>query len=172
MNKLWMGNIDTTYDEGYIRSLFTDENILSVKIIRDKNTGLPVGYAFIDFEDNEAAQRVIIDYNGKIMDDSGKVFRLNWAQYSNTREVDYSIFVGDLGPNVTDAMLYETFVIKFPSCSAAKVVVDPATGRNKGYGFVKFSYQVEMEQALEMNGTVIGGQPIRVSRAIRKNRKL
>eukprot|EP01120_Amphizonella_sp_Union-15-10_P008862 TRINITY_DN3270_c0_g1_i1.p1 TRINITY_DN3270_c0_g1~~TRINITY_DN3270_c0_g1_i1.p1 ORF type:complete len:250 (-),score=34.35 TRINITY_DN3270_c0_g1_i1:93-842(-) len=180
-SKLWMGNIDVTCDENYVMSLFPQENLLSVKIIRDKQTGLPVGYGFLEFEDNETALRIMKTYNGKPMDQSGKLFRLNWAQYSNTstsmkvnvpREIDYSIFVGDIGPNVTDSILYSTFSAKFPSCTTAKVVVDLITGRNKGYGFVKFSNKAEMEQALQMNGMLVCGLPIRVSRAIRKHQMM
>lgn len=44
---------------------------------------------------------------------------------------------------------------------------------SKGYGFVKFADRVQCEQALTaMNGTVLGGRPIRVSVATAKRQEI
>lgn len=39
---------------------------------------------------------------------------------------EYSLFVGDLTPDVDDGMLYEFFVKVYPSCRGGKVVLDQA----------------------------------------------
>lgn len=36
----------------------------------------------------------------------------------------YSLFVGDLTPDVDDGMLYEFFYNRYPSCRGGKVVLD------------------------------------------------
>jgi RNA recognition motif-containing protein len=46
-----------------------------------------------------------------------------------------------------------------------QVITDPATGRPKGYGFVRFSSEADRDRALEMQGFNLGGRPIRVSLA-------
>lgn len=43
---------------------------------------------------------------------------------------EYSLFVGDLSPDVDDGMIYEFFVKVYPSCRGGKVVVDQ-TGVSK-----------------------------------------
>lgn len=49
-------------------------------------------------------------------------------------------------------------------------MTDPRTGLTRGYGFVRFSSQVDQHQAMnEMQGFVIGNRPIRVSLATPKN---
>eukprot|EP00889_Picochlorum_renovo_P007978 jgi/Picre1/35008/NNA_002473.t1 len=57
----------------------------------------------------------------------------------------------------------------YPSVRSAKVITDAATGRSKGYGFVRFSAENERNIALtEMNGHFLSHRPIRVSLATAK----
>lgn len=77
----------------------------------------------------------------------------------------YSVFVGDLAPEVNDFLLQETFRQFYPSVRSAKVITDPSTGRSKGYGFVRFASEPERDRALEMQGFNLSGRPIRVSLA-------
>uniref|UniRef100_A0A383W2Q4 RRM domain-containing protein n=1 Tax=Tetradesmus obliquus TaxID=3088 RepID=A0A383W2Q4_TETOB len=78
---------------------------------------------------------------------------------------DFSVFVGDLAPDVTDFVLQEAFRVYYPSVRSAKVIVDPATGRSKGYGFVRFANEAERDKSLEMQGYQLSNRPIRVSLA-------
>lgn len=49
----------------------------------------------------------------------------------------YHLFVGDLSPDVTDSLLWDAFK-GFESLSEARVMMDPAHNRSRGYGFVAF----------------------------------
>ncbi len=47
-----------------------------------------------------------------------------------------------------------------------QVMVDPQTGRSRGFGFVRFTNEAERDRAInEMNGVYIGSKPVRVSHA-------
>lgn len=82
---------------------------------------------------------------------------------------DYSVFVGDLAAGVTDFQLQEVFHAVFPSVRGAKVITDVATGRSKGYGFVRFGDEAERDRALVvMSGKVVASRAIRVSQATAK----
>ncbi|KAJ9517409.1 hypothetical protein QJQ45_016784 [Haematococcus lacustris] len=82
---------------------------------------------------------------------------------------DFSVFVGDLGPEVDDALLETTFRTYYPSTRTAKVMVDVASQRSRGYGFVRFSIEAERDRAVaEMSGVYLGSRPIRVSVATAK----
>ncbi|MGH0151199.1 UNVERIFIED_CONTAM: hypothetical protein FKN15_024241 [Acipenser sinensis] len=85
---------------------------------------------------------------------------------------EYSVFVGDLTPEIDDLQLYEFFVKKYASCKGGKVVTDPF-GNSRGYGFVKFSDENEQKAAMEecQNANGLGGKPIRISIAIAKSNK-
>lgn len=176
MTSLWMGDLDTYMDEAFITSAFAamGEAVVSVKMIKNRTTGSPAGYCFIDFGDYTVSQKVMGKLNGLPIPGSNpmKRFKLNWATYgkdSFMQGPEYSIFVGDLSPDVTDYALQEFFQRKFPSCKAAKVVLDTA-GNSRGYGFVRFSDESEHRQAMiDMQGAIgCGSKPLRVSAATPK----
>lgn len=130
------------------------------------------GYGFIEFYTHAAAERVLQTMNGTIMPHGGQSFRLNWASAGEKRtddSSDYTIFVGDLAPDVTDYMLQEMFRGRYPSVKGANVVMDRLTGRTKGYGFVKFSDESEQVRAMsEMNGVFLSTRPMRIGLAANK----
>ncbi|GAB2229297.1 hypothetical protein Droror1_Dr00023435 [Drosera rotundifolia] len=172
---LWIGDLQYWVDEQYLHSWFAPTGeVVSIKIIRNKITGQPEGYGFIEFSSHAAAERVLQTYNGTLMPGTEQLFRLNWASFGIGEKrpdagPEHSIFVGDLAPDVTDYLLQETFRVHFPSVRGAKVVTDPNTGRSKGYGFVKFADEMERNRAMtEMNGMYCSSRPMRISAATPK----
>ena len=64
---LWVGDIESWMDENYIANLFCKiGSVVNVKIIRDKNSGAPMGYGFVEFASHEIAARVLQLFNGSI----------------------------------------------------------------------------------------------------------
>ncbi|EOA12783.1 hypothetical protein CARUB_v100264670mg, partial [Capsella rubella] len=145
--------------------------ISSVKVIRNKHTGLSEGYGFVEFVSHDVAEKVLQEFNGETMIDAEQPFRLNWASFSTGEKrlesgPDLSIFVGDLAPEVTDTLLEKLFSEKYPSVKNAKVVIDGNTGRSKGYGFVRFGDDSERSKAmLEMNGVKCISRAMRIGPA-------
>ncbi|KAJ2083020.1 hypothetical protein H4R24_001136 [Coemansia sp. RSA 988] len=91
------------------------------------------------------------------------------ANGSTAEGAEYSLFVGDLAPEVTDVQLAQEFRCRYASVRTAKVVTDPVTQQARGYGFVRFSDEADHQRALlEMQGYVIGTRAIRVSTATPK----
>ena len=76
--------------------------------------------------------------------------------------MEYSLYIRDLGPEVTDQLLLATFRAQFPQARTAKVITDAATGMSKGYAFVRFASQAEGLPALAMNGQFCGSSRMRV----------
>ncbi|XP_077210339.1 polyadenylate-binding protein RBP47B'-like [Tasmannia lanceolata] len=172
---LWIGDLQYWVDESYLHTCFAHTGeVLSIKIIRNKITGQPEGYGFVELVSHGAAERILQTYNGTQMPGTEQTFRLNWASFGGgERRLDggpeHSLFVGDLAPDVTDYLLQETFRAQYPSIRGAKVVIDPNTGRSKGYGFVKFFDEMERNRAMtEMNGVYCSTRPMRISAATPK----
>jgi cold-inducible RNA-binding protein len=74
------------------------------------------------------------------------------------------LFVGGLPWAVDNDGLRETF-IPFGEVTEAKVIMDRATGRSRGFGFVTFSTPDEAQKALELDGKELMGRTIRVDLA-------
>ncbi|KAE9986492.1 hypothetical protein EG327_004276 [Venturia inaequalis] len=176
---LWMGELEPWIDENFIRSLwFGMGESVNVKMIRDKFTGSSnAGYCFVDFGSSAAAAKALT-LNGQPIPNSNRPFKLNWAsgggladRSRDERGPEFSIFVGDLGPEVNEYVLHSLFNGKFPSCKSAKIMSDPISGLSRGYGFVRFTEEGEQQRALtEMQGVYCGNRPMRISTATPKNK--
>ncbi len=80
------------------------------------------------------------------------------------------IYVGNLPYEVTDAELQAHFEA-FGKVSSARVVMDKATGRAKGFGFVEMADRAEAEKAIAgTNGQDFKGRPLRVNESQPKPR--
>ncbi|GAB7356062.1 hypothetical protein MBLNU459_g6679t1 [Dothideomycetes sp. NU459] len=175
---LWMGELEPWIDENFVRSVWFGMGYqVNVKMIRDKFSGSNAGYCFVDFENPEAAGKAL-QLNGTIIPNSNRPFKLNWAsgggladRSRDDRGPEFSIFVGDLGPEVNEYVLVSIFQNRFPSCKSAKIMSDPISGLSRGYGFVRFSDEADQQRALtEMQGVYCGNRPMRISTATPKNK--
>lgn len=174
---LWMGEMEGWMDENFIKNVartVLNEDV-QVKVIRDRNSG-NAGYCFVEFATPEAAQKAL-SLNGTPVPNSTRVFKLNWASGGglvdrrDDRGPEFSIFVGDLGPEVNEFVLVSLFQSRFPSCKSAKIMTDAMTGQSRGYGFVRFSDEQDQQRALvEMQGVYCGNRPMRISTATPKTR--
>lgn len=175
IRSLWIGDLLPWMEENYLLTCFAHTGeVVSAKVIRNKQTGISEGYGFIEFLNRAAADRVLQTYNGTLMPNTEQNFRLNWATLGAGERrqddgPDYTIFVGDLAADVTDYLLQETFKGMYPSVKGAKVVTDRTTGRSKGYGFVRFGDEGEQLRAMtEMNGHYCSTRPMRIGPAATK----
>lgn len=173
---LWIGDLQVWMDEQYLMNCFAyTGEMTNAKVIRNKQSGQSEGYGFIDFVSHAAAERALQAYNGTGMPNAEQNYRLNWAspgagEKRSDGTPDFTIFVGDLAPDVTDQVLQQTFSPHYPSVKGAKIVTDMMTGRAKGYGFVRFGDEGEQVRAMhEMNGKYCSTRPMRIGPANKKN---
>jgi len=168
-------------DEGYLQnlvgSLGYSKELSSIKLIRDKGTGLPLKYGFIEFINHDTANNFYLNYKGRTIPNTTKQFKLNWASYgggikpgsinpSKNNDQDMQIYVGDIDTSITEHKLLELFRMRYPSAFNAKVITDNQTKISKGYGFVKFTNHEEAHKAIaEMNGHNFMGKNLKVSTA-------
>ncbi|KAL8537835.1 hypothetical protein ACS0TY_012826 [Phlomoides rotata] len=158
-NCRYVGNIHTQVTEPLLQEVFASTGpVEGCKLVRKEKSS----YGFIHYFDRRCAALAILNLNGRHL--FGQPIKVNWAYASGQREdtsSHFNIFVGDLSPEVTDAMLYACFSV-YPSCSDARVMWDQKTGRSRGFGFVSFRNQQDAQGAVnDLTGKWLGSRQIR-----------
>ncbi|CAO2840300.1 unnamed protein product [Amaranthus hypochondriacus] len=156
---VYVGNIHPQVTEPLLQEVFASAGpVEGCKLIRKEKSS----YGFIHYIDRRFASMAILTLNGRHL--FGQPIKVNWAYTSGQREDTsnhYNVFVGDLSPEVTDAMLFACFSV-YPSCSDAKVMWDQKTGRSRGFGFVSFRSQQDAQSAInDLTGKWLGSRQIR-----------
>lgn len=65
-----------------------------------------------------------------------------------------SLYVGDLHPDVTEAMVYEHFG-EFTGLSSVRLCLDSTTGRSLGYAYVNFASPQEGDSSLCLSFCIV-----------------
>lgn len=179
VKSLWVGEVQPEWSEDFVKGLFAEcGKSFKVKLMKDRSSGLSVGYGFLEFETHADAEEVLTKFADKPIPGTASKYSLRWGGgHGRTQRTypvtvppavasDASIFVGDLDYSVTEAQLREAFAAKYRSVLSSKLVVDVGTGLSKGFGFVKFGDVTERDRAMvEMNGHFLGDRPIRCTTA-------
>jgi cold-inducible RNA-binding protein len=65
--RLFVGNIPYQTDEGQLRSFFEQDGrqVAEVKIVADRETGRPRGFAFVEMATDDQARAAVTALNGK-----------------------------------------------------------------------------------------------------------
>ncbi|KAG9795891.1 polyadenylate binding protein, partial [Aureobasidium melanogenum] len=83
-------------------------------------------------------------------------------QHQNQASNSASLYVGELDPSVTEAMLFELFS-SIGQVASIRVCRDAVTRRSLGYAYVNYNSSDDGERALEeLNYTLIKGKPCRI----------
>jgi RNA recognition motif-containing protein len=66
-NRLYVGNLSYNATEAELRDLFSEggKNVAEVKIVLDRDTGRPRGFAFVEMGSDDEANQVISSLNGR-----------------------------------------------------------------------------------------------------------
>ncbi|KAH7688593.1 hypothetical protein IHE45_03G041600 [Dioscorea alata] len=160
-------------------------NITSAVVMREAD-GKSKCFGFVNFEQPEDAFQAVQDLNGKKHDD--KEWYVGKAQKKYEREIELksrfdqslkeaadkyqgvNLYLKNLDDSIGDDKLKELFS-EFGVITSCKVMRDP-NGVSRGSGFVAFSSPDEASRALaEMNGKMVGGKPLYVALAQRKEER-
>jgi RNA recognition motif-containing protein len=76
LKNIFVGNLDSAYGEDQLRDLFAAHGrVESVTVVKDRDTGQPRGFAFVEMIDSGEAQAAILALDGTIQ--NGRALRVN-----------------------------------------------------------------------------------------------
>src|SRR5512135_1094638 len=79
MQNIFVGNLSVDISEQSLRILFEAfGQVLSVKIVKDRDTAIPRGFAFVEMSSDAEAQAAIAALNGTTVD--GRCVEVNGAR--------------------------------------------------------------------------------------------
>ena len=76
---MYVGNLSYSVTEDELRSMFTEYgDVVSAKLIMDRETGRSKGFGFVEMSNNSEAQKAMEDLNGNTVD--GRALTVNQAR--------------------------------------------------------------------------------------------
>jgi RNA recognition motif-containing protein len=86
------------------------------------------------------------------------------------QEKEMNIYVGNLSYSAIESDLREAFE-NYGDVSSARIIIDRATGKSKGFGFVEMPNDGEAKSAISaLDGKDLKGRPLRVNESLPKER--
>jgi len=102
--------------------------------------------------------------------EAAKLGRLGWVWLSLRQNHKMKLFVAGLPYDMDHRDLQEMFEL-YGTIKSAKVVMDHATRKSKGFGFVEFAKESEARETMELlNGKTINGKAFTVKPAEEQQR--
>ncbi|RZC04020.1 Polyadenylate-binding protein 8 isoform B [Glycine soja] len=171
---IFIKNLDRAIDHKALHDTFsTFGNILSCKVATD-SSGQSKGYGFVQFDNEESAQKAIEKLNGMLLNDKqvyvGPFLRKQERESAADKAKFNNVFVKNLSESTTDDELKNTFG-EFGTITSAVVMRD-GDGKSKCFGFVNFENADDAARAVEaLNGKNFDDKEWYVGKAQKKSER-
>lgn len=182
---LYVGDLHESLSEQQLYDLFREMGpIVSIRVCRDAVTRKSLGYAYVNFQNPDSADRAIDALNYTIV--KGRPIRIMWSQRdpSVRKSGIGNIFIKNLDKGIDNKLLYDTFS-NFGNILSCKVATKGERTLNKetneyedktvsrGYGFVHFETQEAAEEAIaKVNGMLLNGKQVYVGPFIKRHERI
>lgn len=164
MASLYVGDLHPNVTESMLYNKFAQAGpVLSIRVCRDAITRRSLGYAYVNFQQPNDAERALDTMNFDLM--NNKPIRIMWSQRDPTirRSGAGNIFIKNLDPHIDTKSIYDTFSM-FGSILSCKIACDEE-GKSKGYGFIHFETEESAQKAIDkVNGMLLDNKVVFVGK--------
>ncbi|XP_030943152.1 polyadenylate-binding protein 8-like [Quercus lobata] len=171
---IFIKNLDKAIDHKALHDTFSAfGNILSCKVATD-SSGQSKGYGFVQFDNDEAAQKAIEKLNGMLLNDKqvfvGPFLRKQERETATDKTRFNNVFVKNLSELTTEEDLNRIFG-EFGTLTSFVVMRD-ADGKSKCFGFINFENADDAARAVEsLNGRKVDDKEWYVGKAQKKSER-
>lgn len=179
---IYIKNLGEAYTEEDLKRDFGAFGTVQSAVLMKDPRDIGRQFAFVNFEDHEAAHRATEELNGRKLGD--KEVYVGRAQKKSERESflrklreeraqkyqGINLYIKNLDDTVNDEELHKLFsALPFGQITSCKVMSDDK-GNSRGFGFVCYTNPEDASKAVsEMNGKMVANKPIYVALAERKD---
>ncbi|KAG7545145.1 RNA recognition motif domain [Arabidopsis suecica] len=171
---IFIKNLDESIDHKALHDTFSVfGNIVSCKVAVD-SSGQSKGYGFVQYANEESAQKAIEKLNGMLLNDKqvyvGPFLRRQERDSTSNKTKFTNVYVKNLAESTTDDDLKNAFA-EYGKITSAVVMKD-GDGKSKGFGFVNFENADDAARAVEsLNGHKFDDKEWYVGRAQKKSER-
>ncbi|CAN4081228.1 unnamed protein product [Withania somnifera] len=171
---VFIKNLDSSVDNKALLDTFAAfGTVLSCKVAVDSN-GQSKGYGFVQFDQDEAAQKAINRLNGMLINDKqvyvGHFIRGQERSRPNASDKFTNVYVKNLPETTNDEDLKKLFE-KYGTITSALVMMD-TNGKSRCFGFVNFETSDAAATAVEkLNGSSLNEKVLYVGKAQKKSER-
>uniref|UniRef100_A0A7S1PK37 Polyadenylate-binding protein n=1 Tax=Percolomonas cosmopolitus TaxID=63605 RepID=A0A7S1PK37_9EUKA len=174
---LYVGDLHPDVDERILYDLFKEAgNIVSIHVCRDAVSRISLGYAYVNFQNAQEAEKAIETLNYTTIHD--RPIRIMWSQRdpSLRKSGVGNVFVKNLVPEIDEKTLSDIFARFGPILSCKISYKNGKVGATErisnGYGFVHFKDQESADKAIKkMNGKFLNDRQISVTNYKQKSER-
>ncbi|KAJ3131509.1 hypothetical protein HDU90_008252 [Geranomyces variabilis] len=167
--KMFIGGLNWETTDESMRTYFEKfGEVEDCVVMKDPTTSRSRGFGFLTFKDPQSVEEVVqLEHtlDGKIIDPKRAIPR-------EEQEKTEKIFVGGVGPDVTEDQFREYFM-QFGKVIDATLMIDRETGRPRGFGFITFENSDGVDKAMAkqfMGELAINDKTVEVKRAMPKHK--
>ncbi|PIA52882.1 hypothetical protein AQUCO_01000627v1 [Aquilegia coerulea] len=168
---LYVGDLELNVTDSQLYDLFSQlGQVVSVRVCRDVNTRISLGYAYVNYSDTAEAARALDVLNFTPV--NGKPIRImySYRDPSIRRSGTANIFIKNLDKAIDNKALHDTFSA-FGNILSCKIATDPS-GQSKGYGFVQYDNEVSAQTAIDkLNGMLLNDKLVFVGPFLRRQER-
>ena len=171
---VYVSNLPFQYEDKDLEELFEGLAVKSARVARRRNDRSK-GFAFVEFETNEA-QEEALKLDGKEIDgrsinvQKSKTTQVEQKQEKQEQGSDNTVFISNLPFSLEDDELRDAFANAGLSVKEARVA-RRANGNSKGFGFVELNEESTVEDAIKaLDQTELGDRTVTLKDSKNNNR--